>query len=153
MTGIAGLNFVTDLIKVISDNWRLGNGGKMPTIEKAWEIKQVGAGTNTYDYIVIHLDTENIDIFSIQYDDENDEATWDWLHDISISLEVASPTSETRVLQIVNELSRILKKKVILNVNNRDYIQIVLNGATSMNAEYINMYRYLVTCESKILNP
>lgn len=153
MTGTGGLNFVEDLIKKLKDDWRSGNGGKLPQIEKQWEIKQVGTGTNNYDVIIINIDTENIEAFSLQYIDEDDDPAWDWLHDMSLTLDVRSSISELRVLQIINEITRILKKNVMFNVNNRIYIQLLINGATSMNEEYKNMYKYLVSCDAKILNP
>lgn len=153
MTGIAAIDFVTDIIKSFKDNWIPGKGGKQPEFVKQWEVKQVGHGTSIYDKVIIGIDGENVDIFSLQYDDSSGDPTWDWLHDVSVTIDIRSSASEKRVLEVVNEISRILKKKVLLNINNRIYVQVLPTGFTSMNEEYRNLYRYIGSCDARILNP
>ena len=79
--------------------------------------------------------------------------TYDWLHDVSISIDIRTSESELRVLQLVNEIMRILKTNVVPTINNRTYIQMLPEGVTSLNEEYRNLYRYLISVSAIKLNP
>ena len=79
--------------------------------------------------------------------------TYDWLHDVSISIDVRTSESELRVMQLVNEIMRILKTNVVPTINNRTYIQMLPEGITSLNEEYRNLYRYLISVSAIKLNP
>lgn len=153
MTGIAGIDFVDDLIKSFRSNWVTNTGGIIPTFVKQWEVKEVGHGSNSYDVIIIGIDGENIDAFSLQHTDGLGNPAWDWLHDVSVTIDIRSGKSEKRVLQLVDEISRILKTKVLLNINNRVYVQVLPTSFTSMNEEYRNLYRYIGSADALILNP
>ena len=152
MAGIAGLDFVTDIVSLIGSKWK-SSGGAKPKIDKQWEIKAVGVGARIYDQIIVSLDSESADIFSLQYTDSAGNPTWDWLHDVSLTLDIRTSVSEARVLQLVDETMRIIKENVLLNVNNREYVRILPNGITSVNEEYRNLYRYTISCEAMYLNP
>jgi len=152
MTGIAGLDFVEDIISVIGNKWK-SSGGKKPKITKQWEIKAVGVGQRVYDQVIIGLDSEVANIFSLQYSDGNGNPSWDWLHDISITIDIRSSVSEARVLQLVDETMRIIKENVLLNINGRNYVRILPNGITSVNEEYRNLFRYILSCDAIYFNP
>jgi len=156
MTGIAGLNFVTDITKILNDNWKAGVGGKKPNITAQWGVKATGHATNRYREIIISLDSENPQIFSLLQGTLNTDA-YDWLHDVSISLDIRSGQSEADILQMVNETVRILKSNSVPTVaskdGNRTYLQVLPEGITSLNEEYRNMYRYMVSVSCLIFNP
>lgn len=153
--GIAALPFVDDIKKLIGDKWINSLGGKLPTITKQWKIKQVGTGTNIYDEIIISIDSENPQIFSLMKGDATSNTTfeYDWLHDISITLDVRTAESEIRVLQLVNMVMKIIKTNVVPVINDRQYIQILPEGLTSMNEEYRNIFRYLISVSALRFNP
>lgn len=153
MTGIAGLEFLDDIIKLISDRWLSGSGGVKPQISKVWNVKAVNVGTNREENIIVGLDGENPNIFSLQYSDGTNKV-FDWLHDIAISIDIRTGLSEQRVLQMVDEVVRILKTSVAAPIiNNRQYVQILPVNVTSMNEEYRNIFRYIVDAEAMRLNP
>ncbi len=152
MTGIAGLDFVNDMVSVLGTKWKT-SGGKKPQIDKQWEIKAVGVGKRIYDQVIIGLDSETANIFSLQYTDDNNNPKWDWLHDISLTIDIRSSVSEVRVLELVDEVMRIIKENVLLNINNRNYVRIVPNGITSVNEEYRNLFRYILSCDAIFFNP
>lgn len=153
--GIAALPFVNDIITLMEDKWIPALGGKKPQFSKQWKIKAVGVGTNTYDEVIISIDSENPQIFSFIKGDATSNTTfdYDWLHDVSITIDIRTGQSEDRVLQLVNEVVRIIKNNVVPFINNRQYIQILPEGLTSMNEEYRNIFRYLISVSALRFNP
>lgn len=147
MSGSAGLVFMDDIIKSLKDNWK-STGGKRPEFTKKWETKVVNYG-GKQDKVIITLDGENPEIFSLRYED----STYDWLHTVSVSIDVWSGFSEDRVLEMVNEIMRILKTNVLLNINNNQYVQLLPVGINPLLEDYRNIYRYMIDIEVIRLNP
>lgn len=52
MSGLAGLKFKDDIIKLISDKWKPKTGGKRPNITVVWEKKDIGRANRNYDEII-----------------------------------------------------------------------------------------------------
>lgn len=156
MTGIAGLNFVNDLIQLLGEKWITGDGGKKPVITAQWGKKVTGFVQSKYREIIISLDSENPQIFSLLQGNLNTDA-YDWLHDVSISLDIRSGQSEADILQMVNETMRILKSNTVPTIiaknGTRTYLQMLPEGVTSLNEEYRNMYRYMISVSCLIFNP
>ncbi len=152
MTGIAGLDFINDMVSLLGIKWK-SSGGKKPTITKQWDIKAVGVGQRVYDQIILGIDAETSNIFSLQYTGNDGNSDYDWLHDISITIDIRSSVSEARVLQLTDEVMRIIKENVLLNINGREYVRIVPNGITSVNEEYRNLFRYILSCDAIYFNP
>ena len=151
--GMAGLPFANDIVKLLNDEWQ-STGGKKPVFSTKWKKKVVGHGTNNYDEIIIELDTENINIFSlISSIGADDKFNYDWLHDISVTADIYSSKSEDRVLQLVDEVIRILKNNVVTTINNREYLQILPSNAVSLNEEFRNIFRYTVDIDAMRYNP
>lgn len=146
--GIAGIPFVRDMITLINDKWQPKNGGRKPKLTAQWEIKTVGYGNSNYDEVIISLDSENPRIFSLISEIKNGQFSYDWLHDISITLDIRTGQSEARVLQLVDELVRILKKSVVSTINNHEYVQILPGNVVSLIEEYRNMYRYTIDVDA-----
>ena len=152
--GIAGLDFANDIIDHLKSNWVNGTGGKMPVFTTQWKKKAVGVGQRAYDEIIVSLDTENPQIYSIIAGTGSDgKWNYDWLHDISITLDIYTSVSETRVLQLVDECTRILKNNVVSTNNKREYIQILPTNVVSLNEEFRNIYRYNIDVDAIRLNP
>lgn len=152
--GIAGLPFANDIITLLEDNWVTGSGGKIPTFSTKWKKKVVGLGKREYDEVIVEIDTEDPKIFSlISGVDVDGKFNYDWLHDISITLDVYTSVSEKRVLQLVDEIVRIIKNNVVTTINNRDYIQILPGNITSLNEEFRNIFRYNIDVDAMRFNP
>ena len=152
--GFIGLKFANDLITLLNGKWK-ASGGAKPLFQTQWNMKNVGLGSRNYNQVIISIDAENPQIYSMMQGDATDATkfTYDWLHDVSISIDVRTSESESRVLQLVNEIMRILKTNVVPTINNRTYIQMLPEGITSLNEEYRNLYRYLISVSAIKLNP
>ena len=152
--GFIGLKFANDLITLLNGKWK-ASGGAKPLFQTQWNMKNVGLGSRNYNQVIISIDAENPQIYSMMQGDATDATkfTYDWLHDVSISIDVRTSESESRVLQLVDEIMRILKTNVVPTINNRTYIQMLPEGITSLNEEYRNLYRYLISVSAIKLNP
>jgi hypothetical protein len=152
--GIAGLPFVSDMIKLLKDKWRPGNV-KMPDIEASWKIKALGVGSKTFNNVIITLDGEDARIFSLikNSTSSNEEFIYDWLHDISISLDIRTSESEEKVLKLADECIRILKTNVVPVINNHSYIQVLPGNMTPLNESYRNLYRWIIDVSALRFNP
>lgn len=152
--GFIGLNFANDIITLLNGKWK-ASGGAKPLFQTQWNMKNVGLGSRNYNQVIISIDAENPQIYSMMQGDATDATkfTYDWLHDVSISIDIRTSESELRVLQLVNEIMRILKTNVVPTINNRTYIQMLPEGVTSLNEEYRNLYRYLISVSAIKLNP
>ncbi len=152
--GMAGLPFANDIITHLKAEWVTGTGGKLPVFTTKWKKKAVGVGQRSYDEVIVELDTEDPKIFSlISGVGADGKFDYDWLHDISVTIDVYTSVSEDRVLQLVDEIVRILKNNVVTLINNRDYIQILPGNITSLNEEFRNIFRYNIDVDALRFNP
>lgn len=151
--GMAGLPFANDIVTLLSSNWK-STGGKKPIFTTKWKKKVVGLGQRSYDEVIIELDTEDPKIFSLISGVGGDSKfDYDWLHDISVTVDIYTSISETRCLQLVNEIVRIIKNNVVTIINGHDYIQILPGNITSLNEEFRNIFRYNVDIDALRFNP
>ena len=149
--GIAGLPFIEDIITLLKDKW-IPDNCPLPEFVKYWEVKETGLGDSKYSKVIVSLDSENPQIFSLLQINEG-VFSWDWLHEITVTIDVRSGESERRVLEMVSEVVRILKNNVVPVINGRDYVNLLPGPTTSMNEDYRNLYRYLVDCTALRYNP
>ena len=152
--GFIGLNFANDIITLLNGKWK-ASGGAKPLFQTQWNMKNVGLGSRNYNQVIISIDAENPQIYSMMQGDATDATkfTYDWLHDVSISIDIRTSESELRVMQLVDEIMKILKNNVVPTINNRTYIQMLPDGITSLNEEYRNLYRYIISVSAMKLNP
>ena len=148
--GIAGLQFMDDIIYQLKLKWK-STGGRKPEFTKKWETKVVGLAKKE-DKVIISLDGENPEIFSLKYT-SGGNPVYDWLHTVSISIDVWSGFSEDRVLQMVNEITRILKTNVVPSLNGTQYVQLLPVGVNPLLEDYRNIYRYMIDVEAIRFNP
>ncbi len=153
--GFMGLDFANDIVELLNSKWKNGSGGQKPTFSTQWNKKVVGLGSRAYNEVIISIDAENPQIYSLLQGDSTDATkfTYDWLHDVSISVDIRTSLSENRCLQMVNEIMRIIKTNVVPTINNRTYIQLLPEGVTSLNEEYRNIFRYMISVSGIRLNP
>lgn len=150
--GMAGLPFANDIITLLNSKWN-STGGKRPKFDTKWKIKAVGVGQKNYDQVIVELDIEDPKIFSLISGGTAGAYIYDWLHDISVTIDVYTSKSEERVLQMVNEIVRILKTNVVTTINNHSYIQILPGNITSLNEEFRNIFRYNIDVDAMRFNP
>ena len=151
--GMAGLPFANDIIDHLKSNWT-SSGGKAPVFTTKWKKKAVGVGTRVYDEVIVELDTEDPKIFSMITNIGADgKFNYDWLHDLSITLDIYTSVSEARVLQLVDEIIRILKNNVVTTINGREYLQMLPGNIVSLNEEFRNIFRYNIDVDAMRFNP
>ena len=149
---MGGYQFVDDIIQFFNDNWFKGNGGKLPNINVMWEIKTVGFVNTGYEEIIISFDSENKNIYSLLQSD-NGKFFWDWLNEISITVDMRTGKSLNRLRQITNEVTRILSNNVITPYNNTIYVQTLPSNLTPLNDDYRNLFRNTLDVDTMIFNP
>lgn len=151
--GSAGLRFMNDFILLLNTQWRSGVTRK-PTISKIWTRKVTGLISNNARDVLITLDDETPQIFSLQTRDDN-VPSWDWLHDVGLTIEVRTGTSVDDALSIVSEITRIIKKNVTLVVgaDNNEYVQMLPGTIVSKNEEFRNLFRYIMEVSVLKYNP
>jgi hypothetical protein len=74
-------------------------------------------------------------------------------HDLSINLDIYSSVSDAIVLQLVDEILKILKNNVVTTINNREYIQILPGNVVSLNEDFRNIFRYNIDVDAMRFNP
>jgi len=151
--GSAGLRFMNDFILLLNTQWRSGVTRK-PTISKIWTRKVTGLVSNNARDVLITLDDESPQIFSLQTR-TNNTPSWDWLHDVGLTIEVRTGTSVDDALSIVNEITRIIKANVtlVVGVDNNEYVQMLPGTIVSRNEEFRNLFRYIMEVSVLKYNP
>jgi len=153
MASTAGTDFLSDIITIIKSGWRIESGGNLPTFDLQWEIKEVGHGNSNYDEVIVSFDSEDADIFSLISGEDNGTNYYDWLHNMSLIIDIRTGKSKFRVLQITNEIIRILKANVVAVVENRTYLRILPEGITNLNDRFRNLFRMTIGVNALRHNP
>lgn len=149
--GSAGLRFLEDFVKLLNTKWKSGNTRK-PRISIVWERKVTGLVQGGARDVLITLDDEAVQIFSLQ-SRLNGEKSWDWLHDVGLSVEVRTGTNVKDALSIVSEITRIIKENVTLFIDDNEYVQMLPGTVISRNEEFRNLYRYVMDLSVLKYNP
>ncbi|MDE1839955.1 MAG: hypothetical protein KGH87_08560 [Thaumarchaeota archaeon] len=153
-SGFAGLQFANDIVYLIKNSWIIENGGEKPEVVTQWNVKTIGQGDSNYSMVIVSIDSENPQIYSmLQGTPAANLSNYDWLHEISITLDIRTGISESRVLEMVNETMRILKTNTVPLINNTQYVQLLPEGTTSLNEEYRNLFRYTISVSAIRFNP
>ncbi len=150
--GDPGLELTNDLITLFKDNWIPKSGGILPTFDTQWNIKEVGRGKTKYTNIIVDADTDNPNIFSLQYKNNN-VPFWDFYHDISANIDMITSESEVRINQISFEIVRILKTNVVPVINTHIYTQMLPGPLTDLNDRFRGIFRKIMTVNAERYNP
>lgn len=150
--GDPGLEFANDLITLFKDNWIPKTGGILPTLTTQWNIKEVGRGQKKYTHIIIDVDTDDPEIFSLQYRNNN-VPFWDFYHYISANIDMITSESENRMKEVSFEVVRILKANVVPVINNHQYTQMLPGPLVDLNDRTRNIFRKIMTVDSTRYNP
>lgn len=153
-TWIAGLPFANDVVTLLKTNWSKNTGGAQPTMNTSWKVKAVGVADSIAEQIIISIDSENPQIYSmLQSSTATNPSNYDWLHDVSLSVDVRTGKSEERVLQMIGEVVRILETNVVPLINFHQYIRVLPGPIHSANEEYRNLFRYIIDVDGLIFDP
>ena len=123
---------------LIKDNWTLSS---QPDITFVWEERTTGFMDDRRDFILITPTNEDPQYFGLYGSD--------FLHHISVKVEVHSFQNLQHHENIVNEVFRIVKA----NIRGTDYVDLLLTQSAHNNDLYRNIYRHTVIMKYRKLNP
>jgi len=123
---------------LIIDNWSLSS---QPDITFVWEEKTTGFMDDRRDFILLTPTNEDPQYFGLYGSD--------FLHHISIKIEVHSFQNLQHHENIVNEVFRIVKA----NIRGTDYVDLLLTQSSHNNDLYRNIYRHTIVMKYRKLNP
>lgn len=149
---MASLNLVDDIQKLLKDKWINDNSPK-PEFVKNWQVKETGHVDDNYKKVLVQIDGENPMIYSLMQVDSDSTKFWDWLHQISITLDIRTGQSEKVCLEMANEIMRILKTNVFGTLGDHYYIQLLPGPVTVAHENYRNLWRILIDVEALRFNP
>jgi len=149
---MASLNFIDDVISLLSDKWN-SNNVKRPKFTKVWDEKRIGYGSTAYSIILVSIDSETSSIFSLLNGEPNTNDSHDWFHEVSVSIDIRSSESLNHVLKLTDEAMRVIKSNSFPLLNGRQYIRLLPTGVDPLNEEYRNIFRNIIFCNATIINP
>ena len=123
---------------LIKDNWTLSS---QPDITFVWEERTTGFMDDRRDFILITPTNEDPQYFGLYGSD--------FLHHISVKVEVHSFQNLQHHENIVNEVFRIVKA----NIRGTDYVDLLLTQSSHNNDLYRNIYRHTIIMKYRKLNP
>ena len=123
---------------LIVDNWTLSS---QPDITFVWEERTTGFMDDRRDFILLTPTNEDPQYFGLYGSD--------FLHHITIKIEVHSFQNLQHHENIVNEVFRIVKA----NIRGTDYVDLLLTQSAHNNDLYRNIYRHTVIMKYRKLNP
>jgi len=123
---------------LIIDNWSLSS---QPDITFVWEEKTTGFMDDRRDFILLTPTNEDPQYFGLYGSD--------FLHHITIKIEVHSFQNLQHHENLVNEVFRIVKA----NIRGTDYVDLLLTQSSHNNDLYRNIYRHTIVMKYRKLNP
>ena len=123
---------------LIVDNWTLSS---QPDITFVWEERTTGFMDDRRDFILLTPTNEDPQYFGLYGSD--------FLHHITIKIEIHSFQNLQHHENIVNEVFRIVKA----NIRGTDYVDLLLTQSAHNNDLYRNIYRHTVVMKYRKLNP
>lgn len=123
---------------LIIDNWTLSS---QPDITFVWEERTTGFMDDRRDFILLTPTNEDPQYFGLYGSD--------FLHHITVKIEIHSFQNLQHHENIVNEVFRIVKA----NIRGTDYVDLLLTQSAHNNDLYRNIYRHTVIMKYRKLNP
>jgi hypothetical protein len=123
---------------LIIDNWTLSS---QPDITFVWEERTTGFMDDRRDFILLTPTNEDPQYFGLYGSD--------FLHHISVKIEIHSFQNLQHHENIVNEVFRIVKA----NIRGTDYVDLLLTQSSHNNDLYRNIYRHTIVMKYRKLNP
>ena len=123
---------------LIVDNWTLSS---QPDITFVWEERTTGFMDDRRDFILLTPTNEDPQYFGLYGSD--------FLHHITIKIEIHSFQNLQHHENIVNEVFRIVKA----NIRGTDYVDLLLTQSAHNNDLYRNIYRHTIIIKYRKHNP
>jgi hypothetical protein len=129
---------VTDTKNLLQDNWSLST---TPDITFMWEERATGFMDDRKDFILLTPTNEDPQYFGLYGQD--------FLHYITVKIEVHSYQNLEHHEDLVNEIFRIIKA----NIRRTNYVDLMATSSYHDNDMFRNMYRHTIIIRYRKLNP
>ena len=129
---------VTDTKNLLLDNWSLST---TPDITFMWEERSTGFMDDRRDFILLTPTNEDPQYFGLYGQD--------FLHYISVKIEVHSYQNLEHHENLVNGIFRIIKA----NIRRTDFVDLMATSSYHDNDMFRNMYRHTIIIRYRKLNP
>jgi len=129
---------VTDTKNLLLDNWSLST---TPDITFMWEERATGFMDDRRDFILLTPTNEDPQYFGLYGQD--------FLHYITVKIEVHSYQNLEHHEDLVNEIFRIIKA----NIRRTNYVDLMATSSYHDNDMFRNMYRHTIIIRYRKLNP
>tara|TARA_R110002020_G_scaffold113246_2_gene260450 strand:- start:8996 stop:9427 length:432 start_codon:yes stop_codon:yes gene_type:complete len=134
---------VDDIKDLIETKWNTGStdGGIMPRVVRIWDEKTIGFGNSREAIILLEPKREDIDYFNLY--------GTDFLHEITIRLDIRTYLSAYNHDITVSELIRIIKD----NLRRDGYVDLRITASEPLSHLYRNMFRHAIEISYRKINP
>jgi hypothetical protein len=129
---------VTDTKNLLQDNWSLST---TPDITFMWEERATGFMDDRRDFILLTPTNEDPQYFGLYGQD--------FLHYITVKIEVHSYQNLEHHEDLVNEIFKIIKA----NIRRTNYVDLMATSSYHDNDMFRNMYRHTIIIRYRKLNP
>ncbi len=129
---------VTDTKNLLLDNWSLST---TPDITFMWEERSTGFMDDRRDFILLTPTNEDPQYFGLYGQD--------FLHYISVKIEVHSYQNLEHHENLVNEIFKIIKA----NIRRTNFVDLMATSSYHDNDMFRNMYRHTIIIRYRKLNP
>ena len=119
-----------DCIVMIKDGWTAGT--QLPNIKVLWKEKSAGFMDDRRDMVLVYPRRENIEYFGLYGQD--------FLHTLTLVIDVRSYGEQEKVDQTVEEILRILK----VNIRRAGFVDVLVKNTVSMSDNLRNMFKHQI---------
>ena len=119
-----------DCIVMIKDGWTAGT--QLPTIKALWKEKSTGFMDDRRDIVLVYPRRENVEYFGLYGQD--------FLHTLTLVIDVRSYGEQEKVDQTVAEILRILK----VNIRRTGFVDVIIKNSLSMSDNLRNMFKHQI---------
>jgi len=119
-----------DCIVMIKDGWTAGT--QLPTIKALWKEKSTGFMDDRRDIVLVYPRRENVEYFGL--------FGQDFLHTLTLVIDVRSYGEQEKVDQTVEEILRILK----VNIRRAGFVDVLVKNTVSMSDNLRNMFKHQI---------
>ena len=140
---IATYDVIDDIISMLKNKWNTISGGQIPSIERLWDEKTIGFGDMGIKKGIIIIEPMNEDVQYFSLGGTNH------LHGIDLTLDVRSYQSLERHVELVKEVSRIIKDQITRTGS----VDLRITGTEPLSRLYRNMFRHMIRIRYRKIDP
>jgi hypothetical protein len=122
-----------DCIAMLKDGWTAGT--QLPDIKALWKEKSAGFIDDRRDIILVYPRRENIEYFGLYGSD--------FLHTLTLVVDVRSYGEQDKLNQTVTEVLRILKA----NIRRTGFVDVIVKHSMSQSDNLRNMFKHQIVVQ------